>query len=168
VLGAGDKVPDARVWTAPREGPRQLREMLGEGLTLLCFYLWDWSPTWTNELLLLRDRSEDLESAGVRPLAISRDSVWSHVAWAQTLGVAFPLLSDWNGEVIRAFDVAQELGGMEDVAARSAFLIEEGSTIREAWMLGRELPDIDAVIAAAQSLASSTWSLGQSPLYKSF
>ena len=37
-----------------------------------------------------------------------------------------------------------------DVAARSAFLIEDGETIRSAWMLGRELPDIDAVIAAAR------------------
>ena len=40
---------------------------------------------------------------------------------------------------------------MEDVAARSVFLIEDGETIREAWMLGRELPDIDAVIAAVNS-----------------
>jgi peroxiredoxin len=38
---------------------------------------------------------------------------------------------------------------MEDVAARSAFLIEDGETIRAAWMLGRELPDIDAIIASA-------------------
>jgi peroxiredoxin len=48
--------------------------------------------------------------------------------------------------------VAAERGGMNDVAARSAFLIQDGATIREAWMLGRELPDIDAVIAAAQAL----------------
>jgi peroxiredoxin len=61
-----------------------------------------------------------------------------------------PLLSDWNGEAVRAFDVAVELGGMEDVAARCAFLIADGSTIREAWMLGREPPDIDAVIAGAR------------------
>jgi len=87
---------------------------------------------------------------GVRPLAISRDSVWSHAAWTDALGVDVPLLSDWNGEAARAFGVALELGGMVDVAARSAFLIEDGETIREAWMLGRELPDIDAVIAAAQ------------------
>jgi len=86
----------------------------------------------------------------VRPLAISCDSVWSHAAWAGTLGVDVPLLSDWNGEVARAFGVAVELGGMKDVAARSAFLIEDGETIREAWMLGRELPDLDAVIAAAR------------------
>jgi len=86
----------------------------------------------------------------VRPLAISRDSPWSHAAWAQTLDVEVPLLSDWNGEATRAFGVALEPLGMKDVAARSAFLIEDGETIREAWMLGRELPNIDAVIAAAR------------------
>ena len=99
--------------------------------------------------MLLRDRSEDLADAGVRPLAISRDSPWSHQAWAQTLGVDVPLLSDWNGDAIRAFDVAFEPLGMSDVAARSAFLITDGETIVASWMLGRELPDIDAVIAAA-------------------
>ena len=40
---------------------------------------------------------------------------------------------------------------MDDVAMRSAFLIEDGQTVRAAWMLGRELPDIDAVIEAAQA-----------------
>jgi peroxiredoxin len=77
--------------------------------------------------------------------------VWSHAAWAQSLGVDVPLLSDWNGEVVRAFDIAVALGGMKDVSARCAFLIEDGSTIREAWRLGRELPDIEAVIAAART-----------------
>ena len=43
---------------------------------------------------------------------------------------------------------------MEDVAARSSFLIEDGEAIRAAWMLGRELPDIDAVIAAARSVSA--------------
>ena len=90
---------------------------------------------------------------GVRPLAISRDSVWSHAAWAQTLGVeSVSLLSDWNGEAARAFGVAIERGGMTDVPARSSFLIEDGETIRVSWMLGRELPDIDAVIEAARGL----------------
>ena len=62
-----------------------------------------------------------------------------------------PLLSDWNGEATRAFGVAVEPLGMEDVAARSVFLVQDGATIREAWMLGRELPDIDAVIAGVSS-----------------
>jgi peroxiredoxin len=61
-----------------------------------------------------------------------------------------PLLSDWNGEATRAFDVAFEPLGMTDVAVRSAFLIRDGTRIEEAWMLGRELPDVDAVIEAAK------------------
>jgi glutaredoxin-dependent peroxiredoxin len=88
----------------------------------------------------------------VRALAISRDSPWSHRAWAQTLGTDVPLLSDWNGDATRAFGVAFEPLGMRDVPARSAFLIEDGERIVEAWMLGGELPDVDAVIAAASSV----------------
>ncbi len=44
MLEAGDRVPEVLVWTAPREEARPLREVLGAGLTLLCFYVWDWSP----------------------------------------------------------------------------------------------------------------------------
>jgi glutaredoxin-dependent peroxiredoxin len=102
-------------------------------------------------LHLLRDRGDDLAAAGIQPFAISRDSPWSHGAWAQTLGVDVPLLSDWNGEAIRAFDVAFEPLGMHDVAIRSAFLIRDSATIEAAWMLGGDLPDIDAVIAEAQA-----------------
>ena len=40
---------------------------------------------------------------------------------------------------------------MEDVAVRSAFLIRDGETIEAAWLLGRELPDVDEVIEAARS-----------------
>jgi len=45
MLDAGDAVPEVLVWAAPREESRPLREVLGAGLTLLCFYVWDWSPT---------------------------------------------------------------------------------------------------------------------------
>jgi peroxiredoxin Q/BCP len=100
--------------------------------------------------LLLRDRGDDLAAAGVRPLAISRDSPWSHAAWASALGVDVPLLSDWNGDAARAFGVAVEPLGMRDVAMRSAFLVADGETVVEAWLLGSELPDVDAVIAAAR------------------
>ena len=42
---------------------------------------------------------------------------------------------------------------MRDVAVRSAFLIRGGGMIEGAWLLGRELPDIDVVIAAAGDLS---------------
>ena len=154
MLEPGSLVPAAHVWVAPREGRTRLRDALdGDGLALLCFYPWDWSPTCTNELLLLRDRSVDLEQAGIRPFAISRDSPWSHAAWAMTLGIGdVQLLSDANGQATRGFGVAREVDGVADVDARSAFLIEE-DTVRASWLLGTDLPDLDAVIAAASSLS---------------
>ena len=62
-----------------------------------------------------------------------------------------PLLSDWDGDAIRAFDVAFEPVGMRDVAIRSAFLIRDGQRIEAAWLLGRDMPDIDAVLEAARA-----------------
>lgn len=99
--------------------------------------------------MLLRDRSPDLAAAGVRPFGISRDSPWSHRAWAEALGVEVPLLSDWEGEAARGFGVETVVRGMT-VAARSAFLVDR-DTVVAAWMLGAELPDVDAAIAAASS-----------------
>ena len=154
MLGPGDTIPTARVWTAPGEEPVTLAVALdGDGLVLLCFYPFDWSTTCTNELFLLHDRLGDLEAAGIRPVGISRDSPWSHAAWTNTLGVeGVQLLSDWDGEATAGFGVGRELDGMQSVPARCAFLIE-GDTVRASWPLGRDLPDIDAVIAAASLLS---------------
>lgn len=102
---------------------------------------------------LLRDRSPQFEAAGVRPFGISRDSAWTHVAWAQTLDLSFPLLSDWNGEAARAFGVEFEFRGHRGVSERSAFLIDPDGTVRGAWRYDTaELPDFDVVLRAAQAL----------------
>ncbi len=102
---------------------------------------------------LLRDRSADFEAAGVRPLGISRDSPWTHIAWMQALDLGFGLLSDWNGETIRGFGVAQEFRGMRDVAERTAFLIDGEGRIRGAWSYANDVvPDFDELLAAARSL----------------
>ena len=50
MLGVRDPVPGTiPVWTRPGEGPKPLAEALaetaGDGRVLLCFYLFDWSPT---------------------------------------------------------------------------------------------------------------------------
>lgn len=45
MLGPGDSVPDVHVWTALGEDAQALPEALGEGLSLLCIYVYDWSPT---------------------------------------------------------------------------------------------------------------------------
>jgi hypothetical protein len=45
MLEPGSSVPDVRVWSAPREEARPLKEILGPGFSLLCYYVYDWSPT---------------------------------------------------------------------------------------------------------------------------
>ncbi len=105
---------------------------------------------------LLRDRSAELERLSVRPLGVSRDSPWTHIAWAQALDLNFPLLSDWNGEAVAAFGVEHEFRGLRGVAERSAFLVEADGTVRSAWRYAAsEVPDVDELLAAARASSAS-------------
>ena len=89
----------------------------------------------------------------MRIFGISRDSPWTHVAWKQTLDLSFPLLSDWNGDAVHAFGIAQEFRGLKDVAERTAFLVDAGGTVRGAWRYGTsEVPDLDELLEAARAL----------------
>ncbi len=44
MLAVGDRIPDARVWTTPRESAT-VGQLVAEGPILLIFYLFDWSST---------------------------------------------------------------------------------------------------------------------------
>ena len=102
---------------------------------------------------LLRDRSAEFAEAGVAVYGVSRDSPWTHIAWAQALDLNFPLLSDWNGDAVAAFGVGHEFNGMRDVAERTAFLVDEDGTVRGAWRYETgALPDFDELLRAAQAL----------------
>jgi len=91
--------------------------------------------------------------AGVRLFGVSRDSPWSHIAWSQVLDLDFPLLSDWNADAVRALGIEIEFRGLQDVAARSVFLVDEGGTVRGAWRYETgEVPDFDVSLAAARAL----------------
>jgi glutaredoxin-dependent peroxiredoxin len=153
MLAAGDRAAtDATVWTAPNVR-HTLGELLADGRALFVFYLFDWSATWTHELELLRDRSAEFEEAGVSPFGISADSEWTHIAWSQALDLNFPLLSDWNGEAMRAFGVEGEFRGHHRVAERTAFLVDQDGTVRGAWRYDTaEVPDFDELLRAAQAL----------------
>ena len=44
MLTIGDPIPDSLVWTAPRADAVTLADAIaGDGLVLLCFYVFDWS-----------------------------------------------------------------------------------------------------------------------------
>jgi peroxiredoxin len=90
---------------------------------------------------------------GVKVFGISRDSAWSHVAWAQALDLSTPLLSDWNGEAVAGFGIGHAYRGMEGVAERSAFLVDGDGIIRGTWRYEHgQVPDFDELLAAARSL----------------
>jgi peroxiredoxin len=89
----------------------------------------------------------------VRLFGVSRDSPWSHIAWSQVLDLNFPLLSDGNADAVHALGIAIEFRGLKDVAGRSAFLVDQGGTVRGAWRYETgEVPDFDVPLAAAQAL----------------
>jgi glutaredoxin-dependent peroxiredoxin len=102
---------------------------------------------------LLRDRRADFDETGVQPIGISRDSPWTHIAWRQALDLNFGLLSDFNGDVVRAFGINVEFRGFHDVARRSAFLVDVEGVVRSAWDYETgDVPDPDEWIAACRAL----------------
>jgi peroxiredoxin len=53
--------------------------------------------------------------------------------------------------------VAYEFRGQRGVAARSAFLVDEDGTVRAAWRYEpSDVPDLDALLAAARALPRSS------------
>jgi peroxiredoxin len=102
---------------------------------------------------LLRDRRAEFDEVGVQPVGISRDSPYTHIAWTQALDLNFGLLSDFNGEAVRAFGIGFEFRGFRDVAQRSAFLVDERGVIRNAWNYETgDVPDVDVWLEAARAL----------------
>ena len=104
---------------------------------------------------LLRDRRGDFDAAGIRLFGVSRDSPYTHVAWAYALDLNFELLSDWNGEAVAGFGIAREYRGLTGVAARSAFLVDGAGVVRAVRDYDDDVvPDVDDLVAAARALSA--------------
>ena len=89
----------------------------------------------------------------MRLFGISRDSPYSHRRYAEQQWLTYPLLSDWSGQGVRAFGVAQTLDGLEDTPVRSCFLIDGEGIVRGAWRYGNdEVPDVEELLSAAHAL----------------
>jgi peroxiredoxin len=100
---------------------------------------------------LLRDRRAEFDEVGVQPVGISRDSPWT-----QALDLNFGLLSDFNGEAVRAFGIGFEFRGFRDVAQRTAFLVDAQGVVRAAWRYETgEVPDVDEWLDACRTLNST-------------
>ncbi len=134
MVQVGSKAPD---FTLPSTiGDKfTLSEHEGKENVVLSFYVFDFSPVCTKEMCSFRDGLTELERLSARVAGISVDSLWSHKAFAQSLNISFPLLSDFNKEVSRKYGVLYEdLRGLRGVSKRSIFVIDRKGVVRYRWV----------------------------------
>ena len=84
-------------------------------------------------------------------IGVSTDGPFCHEAFSEKVGIDFPLLSDYNKEVIPQYGVQYEdLAGFKGLAKRSVFVIDRDGTVKYKWVTDDPgtLPDLDEVIAA--------------------
>jgi peroxiredoxin len=69
-----------------------------------------------------------LEATDTQVLGVSMDSPFANKAFADQIGVTFPLLSDWGGEVTQKYGIYAE---KYKAARRVNFLIGKDGRIKE-------------------------------------
>jgi len=69
-----------------------------------------------------------LEAADTQVLGVSMDSTFSNAAWAEKIGVTFPLLSDWGGEVVKEYGLYNP---KYKAARRATFLIDKEGKVAQ-------------------------------------
>jgi peroxiredoxin len=85
----------------------------------------------------------------------------AHRAFAASLDLPFPLLSDFNRTVIGQFGIAytpeEPYGGLWGFSRRSVFVLDQSGTVRYAWVTDNPLvePDLKEVIEAVANIAGT-------------
>lgn len=137
--------------------PRILDEFLGKKNVVLAFYFADFSGVCTKEMCAFRDGLSQLESFDANMIGISADLHWSHKAFAEKNNLKLPLLSDWNRDVIRRYDVYhEEIFGLKMMPRRSVFIIDKNGIIRYKWVsnVPKDEPNYDEVADQLRKLKS--------------
>lgn len=171
----GNAAPDFRA-EAAKDG-----EIVEIGLSdfknrwlVLFFYPLDFTFVCPTELVAFSDRAEDFRAVGCDLLGVSVDSVHTHLAWMRTprsqAGVgdlAYPLLSDLNKDIARAYDVLAPDG----VALRGVFLIDPDGNVQTATInnlpVGRNVDEVLRTVKAYQYVRANggtcpaNWQEGQ-------
>ena len=112
---------------------------------VLYFYPKDNTPGCTREAVAFADSYEGFKSRDVVVIGISKDSVASHLKFAQKYDLPFILLSDPELQAIQAYGVWQEkklYGKVSMGVARSTYLINEEGIIEK--VMPKVKPDTNA------------------------
>ena len=152
-LETGTQAPDFTLKTKTSGGLEDIRlnDYLGKKKVVLLFFPLVNTSVCTQEMC---DVSQDLssyEGLNAQVLGISVDSPFAQAMWAEKEGINLTLLSDFNREASRSYDVLfEDLLGLQGVAKRSAFVIDENGKIVFASSSDnpKQLPDFDGIKAA--------------------
>ncbi len=154
-LEIGSEAPDFTLLEAPGKTVT-LSDEIQKGPVVLVFYPADFTSVCQEELCRFRDVLTDYNNLGATVLGISVDGLFSHKAFKDANDIEFPLLSDWNKTVIKAYDIVlDDFVGMKEVAKRSVFVIDTDQTVVYAWVSEDpgKLPPFDEVKMAVTKLA---------------
>ncbi|HJN87991.1 MAG: peroxiredoxin [Dehalococcoidia bacterium] len=155
-VDVGQPAPEFSLYDTDR-GRRSLGEFKGKNV-VLAFFPGAFTGTCTTEMCALRDRADQFNSLNAQVLGISVDPPFSQKVWAENNELNFPVLSDFNREVVNLYDIAlQDLAGLEGYVAakRAVFVLDKGGVVRYKWVApapGKE-PLYDEIKEALDRLA---------------
>lgn len=127
--------------------PVKLSDFRGKHNVVLAFYPLDFSPVCSGEVSCFRDDFAAFRDLDAQVLGLSVDSVWSHAAFAQKVGVEFPLLADFHPKGA----VAEKYGlylADKGITARATVIVDKQGTVAFVKVQGLGEPRSDTEILA--------------------
>jgi alkyl hydroperoxide reductase subunit AhpC len=121
---------------------------------VLFFYPLDFTFICPTEIREFNQMREQFADAGAQILAVSTDSVYSHLAWQKhDLGeIGYPMIADMTKRISRDYRVLLE---NEGVALRGLFIIDPEGTVQyelvHSLSVGRNVAEIYRVLQAIQT-----------------
>lgn len=153
-LKAKDKAPDFSLPDTDRKA-RTLKEFLGKK-TVLAFIPGAFTGVCTKELCTFQDSTAELGKLGAQVVAIDVDSPFVNKAFADANKIAFPVLSDYSRQTIKAYcGVHEDFAGLTGYTAskRAVFVIDRAGVVQYAWI--SENPGAEPPYAEVNNALSS-------------
>jgi mycoredoxin-dependent peroxiredoxin len=125
-LKVGDPAPDFTLIDTKRQ-PVKLSDFKGKKSVVLAFYVLAFTGGWTKELQAYQADIAKFDATETQVLGISVDSFAANGAFAEKIGVTFPLLSDFKRTVSQAYGIYNEAQGF---ATRATFVVDKEGIIR--------------------------------------
>jgi peroxiredoxin len=133
-----------------------LSELKGSNVLLL-FFPAAFTGVCTAELCSVRDNLKNYENVNAKVFGISVDSLFTLNKFKQEQNLNFPLLSDFNKDISKAYGSLYEsfVFDMQGVSKRSAFVIDKEGVIRYVEVLENagEQPNFEAINQTLQTLS---------------